>query len=96
MNIKNRVVTVKGKRGTLRRAFKHLALEITRPSEEKVRVDTWMADRKVSQQQNIPAVPRRRKPMGTMEVKAEGAEEYEMAVQAQAAQKKGIRREREK
>ncbi|EGD79280.1 ribosomal protein L9 [Salpingoeca rosetta] len=46
VTIKNRVATVTGKRGTLKRAFKHLQLEVTRVSDEKIRVDAWLADRK--------------------------------------------------
>eukprot|EP00043_Microstomoeca_roanoka_P005965 m.59181 g.59181 ORF g.59181 m.59181 type:complete len:189 (-) comp13209_c1_seq1:204-770(-) len=46
VTIKNRKVTVTGKRGTLNRSFKHLQLEITRVSQEKIRVDAWLSDRK--------------------------------------------------
>jgi len=46
MNIKARVVTVKGPRGTLKRNFKHLNVELLRISKRKLRVNKWFGSRK--------------------------------------------------
>ena len=44
--VKSRDVTVKGPRGTLRKSFKHMDLEITRVGKRKLRVDMWFASKK--------------------------------------------------
>lgn len=44
--MKSRVVTVKGPRGTLKRNFRHLRLELTKVDKSKIRVDVWFASRK--------------------------------------------------
>ena len=44
--VKNRVVTVKGKRGTLIRNFRHLAVEIDRVGKNELRVRKWFGVRK--------------------------------------------------
>ncbi len=46
LSVKSRVVTVKGKRGTLVKSFKHMALELTKVGKNKLRVDIWFANRK--------------------------------------------------
>eukprot|EP00118_Oscarella_pearsei_P024569 m.306329 g.306329 ORF g.306329 m.306329 type:complete len:188 (+) comp41156_c0_seq1:476-1039(+) len=46
LRVKSRVITVKGPRGTLRRSFKHLKIEVTRLSKSSLRVDIWFASRK--------------------------------------------------
>ncbi|XP_038063409.1 60S ribosomal protein L9-like [Patiria miniata] len=46
VTIKARVITVKGPRGTLTRAFKHLNVEILRISKKKIRVNKWFGSRK--------------------------------------------------
>merc|ERR1711894_253069 len=38
--------TVKGPRGTLKRNFRHLRLELTKVQKNKIRVDVWFASRK--------------------------------------------------
>ena len=37
---------MKGKRGTLKKSFKHLSCEITKLNKSSVRVDIWFAKRK--------------------------------------------------
>ena len=44
--MKSRTVTVKGPRGTLKRTFKHLRLELQLITKKKLRVDVWFASRK--------------------------------------------------
>nr|ACO15161.1 60S ribosomal protein L9 [Caligus clemensi] len=44
--VKSRVVTVKGKRGTLTKSFKHLAVDIFMPSKKCIRVEKWFGKRK--------------------------------------------------
>merc|ERR1712180_182515 len=44
--IKARIVTVKGPRGTLKRNFKHLQVELMRVSKKKIRVNKWFGSRK--------------------------------------------------
>ena len=46
MVTKGRSITVKGPRGTLKRNFNHLNLELTRLSKKKLRVDVWFAKKK--------------------------------------------------
>jgi len=46
VTVAQRVVTVKGPRGELTRAFKHLDLEVKMVGEKKMRVDAWFANRK--------------------------------------------------
>ncbi|EDO41746.1 predicted protein [Nematostella vectensis] len=46
VKVKSRVVTVTGPRGTLKRNFRHLRLELTKVGKDKVRVDVWFASRK--------------------------------------------------
>ncbi len=46
LSVKSRVVTVKGKRGTLRKSFKHMSIEMTKLSEKKLRIDMWFTNRK--------------------------------------------------
>lgn len=44
--MKSRVVTVKGKRGTLKKSFKHMSVEMKKLSEKKLRIDMWFTTRK--------------------------------------------------
>lgn len=44
--MKSRVITVKGPRGTLKRNFRHLKLELTKVNKDTIRVDVWFASRK--------------------------------------------------
>lgn len=44
--MKSRVVTVKGKRGTLQKSFSHMAIEMTKLNKKKLRIDIWFANRK--------------------------------------------------
>ena len=46
VSVKSRTVTVTGPRGTLKREFKHLRLELTMLSKKKLKVDVWFANRK--------------------------------------------------
>lgn len=46
MKVKSREVTVTGPRGTLKKAFRHVNMEITRVGKNKLRVDLWFANRK--------------------------------------------------
>lgn len=39
-------MTVKGPRGTLKRNFRHLKLELIKLSKKKLKVDVWFASRK--------------------------------------------------
>lgn len=46
VSVKSRVVTVKGPRGTLKKSFKHLAVDIFMPDKKTVRVEKWFGKRK--------------------------------------------------
>jgi len=46
VEIKARIVTVKGPRGTLKRNFKHLSVELMRVSKKKIKVNKWFGSRK--------------------------------------------------
>ena len=46
LSVKSRVVTVTGKRGTLRKSFKHMSIEMTKIGKDKLRIDIWFANRK--------------------------------------------------
>ena len=46
VEVKTRNVRVKGPRGTLTRAFKHLRLEMRMVNPTKLRVDAWFKNRK--------------------------------------------------
>merc|ERR1712037_462910 len=46
VTVKSRVVTVKGHRGTLTKAFKHLAVDISMPDKKTVRVEKWFGKKK--------------------------------------------------
>ncbi len=46
LSVKSRIVTVKGRRGTLVKSFKHMALELTKVGKNKLRIDIWFANRK--------------------------------------------------
>jgi hypothetical protein len=46
VSVKNRVVTVKGPRGTLTKSFRHLAVDISMPDPKTVRVEKWFGTRK--------------------------------------------------
>lgn len=37
---------MKGKRGTLKKSFSHMAIEMTKVSKSKLRIDIWFANRK--------------------------------------------------
>merc|ERR1712223_642372 len=45
-SVKSRTVTVKGARGTLTKAFKHLAVDIYMVDKETVRVEKWFGKKK--------------------------------------------------
>ena len=46
LSVKSRLVTVKGKRGTLKKSFKHMPIEMTKISKNKLRLDIWFSNRK--------------------------------------------------
>jgi len=46
VTIKARIVTVKGSRGTLKRNFKHMDVELLRVGKKKIRVNKWFGSRK--------------------------------------------------
>ncbi len=46
LSVKSRVVTVKGKRGTLVKSFSHMSIEMTKVGTNKIRIDIWFATRK--------------------------------------------------
>lgn len=46
LSVKSRIVTVTGKRGTLKRSFKHMSIELTKLSSKKLRIDMWFTTRK--------------------------------------------------
>merc|ERR1712112_542678 len=46
VSVKSRVVTVKGSRGTLVKSFKHLAVDISMPDKQTVKVEKWFGKRK--------------------------------------------------
>mmetsp|Transcript_23536 Transcript_23536/g.36184 ORF Transcript_23536/g.36184 Transcript_23536/m.36184 type:complete len:189 (-) Transcript_23536:184-750(-) len=46
VEVKSRVVTVKGKRGTLVRDFKHMNMSMYMFGEKRIKVDLWFANRK--------------------------------------------------
>merc|ERR1712036_105781 len=46
VKLNGRTITVKGPRGTLKRNFNHLNLELTRVGKKQIRVDVWFASRK--------------------------------------------------
>ena len=48
LSVKNRVVTVKGRRGTLTKSFTHLSIEMIKESKRRLRLDIWFANRKQS------------------------------------------------
>ena len=39
-------MTVKGRRGTLVKSFKHMNLEMVKVGKDKLRIDIWFANRK--------------------------------------------------
>lgn len=45
VDVKARVITVKGPKGTLKREFKHLSLDITKVSPTQLKVDLWFGNR---------------------------------------------------
>lgn len=46
VEFKSRVVTVTGPRGTLKREFKHVPVEITRTGKKALKVTVWFGARK--------------------------------------------------
>ncbi|CAM9108086.1 unnamed protein product [Scytosiphon promiscuus] len=46
LDVKSRIVTVKGPRGELVQSFKHLNLDIQKSGTDKLRVDLWFGNRK--------------------------------------------------
>lgn len=46
VSFKCREVTVTGPRGTLKKSFKHMDLELTKVGKSRIRVDIWFANRK--------------------------------------------------
>ena len=46
LSVKSRIVTVKGKRGTLVKSFKHLNIEMVKVGKNRLRIDIWFANRK--------------------------------------------------
>lgn len=52
MDVKAREITVKGPKGTLKRSFKHLAVDISKVNDGKqLKVDLWFGTR-----ENIAAI----------------------------------------
>merc|ERR1711994_902137 len=45
-SVKSRTVTVKGARGTLTKAFKHLAVDIYMVDKETIKVEKWFGKKK--------------------------------------------------
>lgn len=46
VNVKSRLVTVKGPRGTLKRNFKHLAVDIRMVNPRLLKVEKWFGSKK--------------------------------------------------
>merc|ERR1712170_15447 len=46
VEIKSRVVTVKGPRGTLSKSFRHLSIDIFMPDSNTIKVEKWFGTRK--------------------------------------------------
>uniref|UniRef100_A0A4D5R972 Large ribosomal subunit protein uL6 n=1 Tax=Scolopendra viridis TaxID=118503 RepID=A0A4D5R972_SCOVI len=46
LNVKSRIVTVKGPRGTLRRSFRHILVDMQLVGKNKLRVEKWFGNRK--------------------------------------------------
>ena len=46
LTVKSRCVTVKGKRGVLRRDFRHLSVDMELIGKKKLRVEKWLGIRK--------------------------------------------------
>ena len=46
VTLKGRTITVAGKRGTLKRNFSHLSLEMKKEGKRRIMVEVWFADRK--------------------------------------------------
>ncbi|KAJ3342887.1 hypothetical protein HDU91_000476, partial [Kappamyces sp. JEL0680] len=46
VTVKARIVTVKGSRGELTKNFQHVAVELSFPKENKLRVKVWHGNRK--------------------------------------------------
>ncbi len=46
VSVKSRVVSVKGPRGSLKKDFRHLAIDIFMPDKKTVRVEKWFGKRK--------------------------------------------------
>ena len=44
--VKNRVVTIKGPRGILKRSFRHLSLNMYMTKDHKLRVEKWFGTKK--------------------------------------------------
>ena len=66
VDIRHRVVTVKGKRGTLTKAFKHLNVDINVIEGTSIKVDCWMANRKAGALVKTVCSHIRNMMMGTM------------------------------
>lgn len=45
-SVKSRTITIKGPRGTLRRSFKHLALDISMANPRSLKVEKWFGTKK--------------------------------------------------
>ncbi|CAN0492864.1 unnamed protein product, partial [Hapterophycus canaliculatus] len=46
LDVKSRIVTVKGPRGELVQSFKHVNLDMQKSGTDKLRVDLWFGNRK--------------------------------------------------
>ncbi len=46
VSVKSRLVTVKGPRGTLKKEFKHLAVDIYKPDKDTITVEKWFGRKK--------------------------------------------------
>jgi len=44
--VNNRVITIKGKRGTLRKSFKHTQLDVKMLGKKRIQVEKWFGSRK--------------------------------------------------
>lgn len=46
LSVKSRLVTVRGRRGVLKKSFKHMSIEMIKVGKNKLRLDMWFTNRK--------------------------------------------------